>query len=138
MCYNFLGKIRGGGKMEFINPSNAPKAVGPYSIAVKSNGFVFVSGQLPIVVETGELIKGDIKRATEVIIKNMDNILKEAGSSLDKLVKVNVYLRDMSKFSEFNEIYEKLLNGHKPARAVVEVSNLPKDSDIEIEAIAEV
>lgn len=124
--------------MELLNPKNAPKAVGPYSIAVKSNGFIFISGQLPIVVETGEMIKGDIKRATEVILNNIKNILNEAGSSIDKLVKVNVFIRDMSKFGEFNEVYERLLNGHKPARAVVEVSNLPKNSDIEIEAIAEV
>ncbi|OOC42768.1 Rid family detoxifying hydrolase [Thermosipho sp. 1074] len=123
--------------MELINPRNAPKAVGPYSIAVKTGNLVFVSGQLPI-TENGELVKGDIKRETEIIMKNIEIILKEAGSALGKIVKVNVYIRDMSKFLEFNEIYEKMLNGHKPARAVVEVSNLPKDSDIEIEAIAEV
>ncbi|ANQ53983.1 endoribonuclease L-PSP [Thermosipho affectus] len=123
--------------MELINPKNAPKAVGPYSIAVKTGNLVFVSGQLPI-TENGELVKGDIKRETEIIMKNIEIILKEAGSALGKIVKINVYIRDMSKFSEFNEIYEKMLNGHKPARAVVEVSNLPKDSDIEIEAIAEV
>ncbi|ABR30388.1 endoribonuclease L-PSP [Thermosipho melanesiensis] len=123
--------------MQLINPKNGPKAIGPYSIAVKTGNLVFVSGQLPI-TDSGELIKGNIKKETEIIMKNIELILKEAGSSIEKIVKVNVYMKDISKFSEFNEIYEKLLNGHKPARAVVEVSKLPKDSDIEIEAVAEV
>ncbi|QTA38387.1 RidA family protein [Thermosipho ferrireducens] len=123
--------------MQMLSPKSAPKAIGPYSIAVKSNGFIFISGQLPVDIETGELIKGDIKKATSVILKNVKNILEEVGSSLEKVVKVNVYMKDISKFSEFNEIYGKFFESHKPARAVVQVSGLPKDSDIEIEFIAE-
>ncbi|KAF2956626.1 RidA family protein [Marinitoga sp. 38H-ov] len=123
--------------MELLNPKNAPKAVGPYSIAVKSNGFIFISGQLPIIPETGEFIKGDIKKATEVILNNIKNILEESGSSIDKIVKVNAYLTDLSKFSEFNEVYGKIFGEHKPARAAIQVAALPKDADIEIEAIAE-
>jgi 2-iminobutanoate/2-iminopropanoate deaminase len=124
--------------MEILQPKNAPKTVGPYSIAIKSNGFIFISGQLPIIPETGEMIKGDIKKATLVILKNIKTILEESGSSLEKIVKVNVYMLDISKFNEFNEIYAEFLGNHRPARAVIQVSGLPKNSDIEIEAIAEV
>lgn len=123
--------------MELLNPKNAPKAVGPYSTAVKSNGFIFVSGQLPIIPESGEFIKGDIKKATEVILTNIKNILEESGSSLNKVVKVNAYMTDLSKFNDFNEVYAKIFGNHKPARAAIQVAALPKDSDIEIEAIAE-
>ncbi|MCD6105492.1 MAG: RidA family protein [Thermosipho sp. (in: Bacteria)] len=124
--------------MEFLQPKNAPKAVGPYSIAVKSNGFIFISGQLPIIPETGEMVKGDIKKATLVILKNIKNILEESGSSIEKIIKVNVYMMDISKFNEFNKIYAEFLGDHRPARAVIQVAGLPKNSDIEIEAIAEV
>ncbi|MBO8161900.1 MAG: RidA family protein [Thermosipho sp. (in: Bacteria)] len=124
--------------MEILQPKSAPKAVGPYSIAVKSNGFIFISGQLPIVPETGEMIKGNLQKATEVILNNIKNILEESGSSINKIVKVNVYMMDISKFNEFNEIYAKFFGNHKPARAVIQVAGLPKGSDIEIEAIAEV
>lgn len=123
--------------MELLNPKSAPKAVGPYSTAVKSNGFIFVSGQLPIIPESGEFIKGDIKKATEVILTNIKNILEESGSSLNKIVKVNAYMTDLSKFNDFNEVYAKIFGNHKPARAAIQVAALPKDSDIEIEAIAE-
>ncbi|MBO8139396.1 MAG: RidA family protein [Thermosipho sp. (in: Bacteria)] len=124
--------------MEFLQPKNAPKAIGPYSIAVKSNGFIFISGQLPIIPETGEMVKGDIKKATLVILKNIKNILEESGSSIEKIIKVNVYMMDISKFNEFNKIYAEFLGDHRPARAVIQVAGLPKNSDIEIEAIAEV
>lgn len=123
--------------MELLNPKSAPKAVGPYSTAVKSNGFVFVSGQLPVIPETGEFIKGDIKKATEVILTNIKNILEESGSSLNKVVKVNAYMTDLSNFNDFNEVYAKIFGDHKPARAAIQVAALPKGSDIEIEAIAE-
>lgn len=123
--------------MELLNPKSAPKAVGPYSTAVKSNGFIFISGQLPIIPESGEFIKGDIKKATEVILTNIKNILEESGSSLNKIVKVNAYMTDLSKFNDFNEVYAKIFGNHKPARAAIQVAALPKDSDIEIEAIAE-
>ncbi|SHH44831.1 RidA family protein [Thermosipho atlanticus] len=123
--------------MEFLQPENAPRAIGPYSIAVKSNGFIFISGQLPIIPETGELIKGDIKKSTLVILKNIKNILEESGSDINKIVKINVYMIDISKFSEFNEVYSEFFGDHRPARAVVQVAKLPKDADIEIEAIAE-
>lgn len=123
--------------MELLNPENAPKAVGPYSIAVKSNGFIFVSGQLPVNVETGEFIKGDIAKATTTILNNIKNILENAGSSVNKIVKVNVFMTDLSKFDEFNKAYGDFFNGHKPARAAIQVAALPKGADIEIEAIAE-
>ncbi|KLO24110.1 MULTISPECIES: Rid family detoxifying hydrolase [unclassified Marinitoga] len=123
--------------MELLNPKNAPKAVGPYSTAVKSNGFIFVSGQLPIIPETDEFIQRDIKKATRVILTNIKNILEETGSSLNKVVKVNAYMTDLSKFNEFNEVYAEIFEGHKPARAAVQVAALPKGADIEIEVIAE-
>ncbi|EKF50356.1 endoribonuclease L-PSP [Thermosipho africanus H17ap60334] len=123
--------------MEIIQPKNAPKAIGPYSIAVKSNGFIFVSGQLPVIPETGEMVKGDIKKATLVILKNIKNILEESGSGIEKIVKVNVYMMDISNFNDFNEVYAEFFGEHKPARAVVQVAGLPKNSDLEIEVIAE-
>ncbi len=119
-----------------ISTNKAPGAVGPYSQGIKAGNLIFTSGQLPIVPETGELLKGDIKEETRQCLKNVEAILKEAGATLENIVKVNIYIVDMDMFSSINEAYEEYFDEHKPARSCVEVSRLPKDGNIEIEAIA--
>lgn len=123
--------------MKVIQTKKAPAAVGPYSQAIEVNGLIFTSGQLPIIPESGELINDDIKKATARSLENIKEILQEAGSSLDKVVKVNIFLKDMNDFSSVNEVYSKYFTTNKPARSCVEVSKLPKDGIIEIEAVAE-
>ena len=123
--------------MKVIQTQKAPAAVGPYSQAIEVNGLIFTSGQLPIIPESGELIYDDIKKATARSLENIKEILQVAGSSLDKVVKVNIFLKDMNDFSSVNEVYSKYFTINKPARSCVEVSKLPKDGIIEIEAVAE-
>ncbi len=118
--------------MEFINSEKAPKPVGPYSHAVKAGNFLFVSGQIPIM---GDSIPESFEERVKAVIENVRAILNSAGLEIENVVKVTVYLKDLSRFSEFNKIYERYFK-HKPARAVVEVSRLPKDCDIEMEVIA--
>ena len=119
-----------------LHTDKAPAAVGPYSQATEVNGFIFTSGQLPLVPETGELISDDIKKATARSLDNIKAILEEAGSSMDKVVKVNIFLDDVNDFAAVNEVYAKYFTENKPARSCVEVANLPKKALIEIEAIA--
>ena len=123
--------------MKEVQGERLPKPVGAYSVAVVSEtaNLVFISGQLPI--KDGEIFRGDFKDQVKIIMDNCENILKAAGSSLDKVLKVTVFIKDMTKFSEFNEVYATYFNKPYPARAVVEVSNLPKNAEIEIEMIAE-
>lgn len=123
--------------MKVIQTQKAPVAVGPYSQAIEVNGLIFTSGQLPIIPESGELINDDIKKATARSLENIKEILQVAGSSLDKVVKVNIFLKDMNDFSSVNEVYSEYFTTNKPARSCVEVSKLPKDGIIEIEAVAE-
>lgn len=119
-----------------LHTDKAPAAVGPYSQATEVNGFIFTSGQIPLVPETGELVSDDIKKATARSLDNIKAILEEAGSSLDKVLKVNIFLDDINDFAAVNEVYAEYFNTHKPARSCVEVANLPKKALIEIEAIA--
>ena len=119
-----------------LHTDKAPAAVGPYSQATEVNGFIFTSGQLPLVPETGELISDDIKKATARSLDNIKAILEEAGSSMDKVVKVNIFLDDVNDFAAVNEVYATYFTENKPARSCVEVANLPKKALIEIEAIA--
>lgn len=121
--------------MEFINTKNAPAAIGPYSQGVKVNNMLFISGQIPINPQTGELVLNSIEDETNLVLNNLKNIVEYAGFSLTDIVKVTVFIRDMNNFAKINTIYESFFGSHKPARAVVEVSRLPKDVDIEIEAI---
>ncbi len=122
--------------MDFVHTDNAPKAIGPYSQAVKANGFVFCSGQIAIDPKSGEIVGNTVKEQTEQCLKNLFEVLKAAGSNFDKVVKTSVFLADMSTFGEMNEVYERMFNGHKPARAAVAVKTLPKNVLVEIEAIA--
>lgn len=123
-------------KLQVISTNNAPKAIGPYSQAIEFGDLIFTSGQIPLDPKTGILINGDIKSASVRVLENLKAVLTEAGSSLDKVVKVTAFLSDMSNFSEFNEVYETYFVNNKPARSCVEVSKLPKDSLVEIEVIA--
>ena len=119
-----------------LHTDKAPAAVGPYSQAAEVNGFIFTSGQIPLIPETGELVSDDIKKATARSLDNIKAILEEAGSSLDKVLKVNIFLDDVNDFAAVNEVYAEYFTEHKPARSCVEVANLPKKALIEIEAIA--
>ncbi|MBL0713296.1 MAG: RidA family protein [Desulfosarcina sp.] len=121
---------------EIINTSDAPAAIGPYSQAVKAGGFLFVSGQIPIDPASGELISGDIRAATRQVINNLKAILEAGGSSLEKVVKATVFIADMNQFGTINEVYAEFFKEAPPARACVEVARLPKDVQVEIEAVA--
>lgn len=121
---------------KIINSSSAPKAIGPYSQAVEEGGFIFTSGALPVDPVTGEVFSGDIQVQTEIILKNLENILKEAGSSLKHVVKTTVFMTDLTKFAEMNAMYETFFKENPPARTTVQVTALPKGSVVQIEAIA--
>lgn len=121
---------------DIVNTDKAPKTIGPYSQAVKANGFIFVSGQIPIDPDTNDIVKGDIAEQTRRVLKNVKNILESAGAGLEDVVKTTVYLRDIKKFGDMNQVYGDFFTTLFPARATVEVSNLPKGVDIEIDAVA--
>ena len=121
---------------EIIRSNRAPAAVGAYSQAVRAGEFVFVSGQIPLNPETGEVVFADIKEQTERILVNIRNILQEVGMGLDDVIKTTVYLELMDDLSRVNEVYARFFGENPPARAAVEVARLPKDVAIEIEAIA--
>lgn len=121
--------------MKVIKTLEAPAAIGPYSQAIKANGFLFVSGQIPL-TPNGELAGDDIKTQTKQVLKNLKAILKEADLSLKDAVKTTIFLKSMDDFSVVNEIYAQAFGEHKPARSTIEISKLPKDVLIEIELIA--
>jgi 2-iminobutanoate/2-iminopropanoate deaminase len=121
---------------EIISTNDAPSAIGPYSQAVRANGLIFISGQIPIDPATGNIVTGDIQRQTERVMQNLGNILKAAGSGFDKVLKTTVYLKNMSEFAQMNEVYGKSFPTDPPARATVEVARLPKDVLVEIDLIA--
>lgn len=123
-------------KIERVSTGNAPKAIGPYSQGIKANGFVFCSGQIPANPATGELVKGSITEQTRQSLSNVKGVIEAAGSSMSKIVKCTVFLKNMDDFSEMNTEYAKWFSESPPARAAVEVARLPKDVGIEIEAIA--
>ncbi len=121
--------------MRVISTDKAPAAVGPYSQAIAAGGLLFVSGQIPLNPLTGELAT-EFEAACKQSLENVLQLVTAGGSSLKNVVKVNIYIRDMGKFAILNEIYSSYFKDHKPARAVVEVSNLPKNAPVEIEAVA--
>lgn len=120
------------------NVVSASKAsgVGPYSQAVKGGGFVFVSGQLALDPVTRQIIEGDARQQTERALENVAAILKAAGSRMDKVVRCGVFLRNMGDFESMNDVYGKIFGPHPPARTTIEAARLPKDSLVEIDAIA--
>ncbi len=119
-----------------IHTDKAPQAIGPYSQAIKCNGFVFVSGQIPLKPESMTLLEGSTGDQTRLVMENLSKILEEAGSSIDKVVKTTIYLSDLNDFDEVNKVYGEFFSSHKPARATVQVARLPKDVSVEIDAIA--
>ena len=121
---------------EAIATKDAPQALGPYSQAIKANGFIFVSGQLAIDPSTQQVISGDMAAQTDRVLRNVSAILEAAGSTLDKVVRVCVFLKNMDDFAAMNEVYGKYFLSIRPARSTVGVARLPKDVLVEIEVIA--
>jgi 2-iminobutanoate/2-iminopropanoate deaminase len=121
---------------ERIQTNRAPQAIGPYSQAVKANGLVFVSGQIPIDPKTGQFIAGGIAEQTEQVLKNLAALLEAAGSGLECVIKTTVFMADMEEFGVMNEIYGRFFADEPPARATVQAARLPRDARVEIEAIA--
>ncbi len=119
-----------------VATTNAPQAIGPYSQAVVANGLVFASGQVPIDPATGQIIEGDIEAQTERVLKNLKALVEAAGTSLDRVVKTTVYLKDMNEFARMNAVYAKFFAAEPPARSTVEVARLPRDVRVEIDLIA--
>ena len=119
-----------------VSTDRAPKAIGPYSQAVIANGFVFVSGQIPLDPATGQIVAGGIAEQTAQVFENMKNVLEAAGSSLEQAVKTTVYLKDMGDFAPMNEVYGRYFPANPPARATVEAARLPRDVRVEIDCIA--
>lgn len=118
-----------------IHTEKAPAAIGPYSQAIAYNGLVFISGQIPVIPETGA-IPEDIQEQTHQVLKNLGAILEEAGSSYKNVIKTSVFIKNMDDFARINEVYGQYFTSNPPARACVEVARLPKDVLVEIEAIA--
>jgi len=121
---------------QIISTQNAPAAIGPYSQGIAFGDLVFTSGQLPLDPATGKLVDSDIKAATTQVIKNVQAILHEAGSSLDKVLRVTVYLKDMADFAAMNETYGEFFGANPPARTTFQVAKLPMDVAIEIDVVA--
>ena len=123
-------------EMQVIATKKAPDAIGPYSQGVKVGNFVFVSGCLPIDMTTGQLSTGDIAEQTRHSMRNVSSILEAAGSSLDKVVKTTIFVKDLNNFQAINAAYAEFFASGAPARACVQVAALPKNAELEIEAIA--
>ena len=121
---------------EAIVTNDGPKAIGPYSQAIKANGLIFLSGQIPLDPATQQLISGDVAAQTDRVLQNLAGILKAAGSSLQQVVKTTVFLKNMSEFAAMNEVYGRYFTEAPPARSTVEVARLPKDVLVEIDVIA--
>ena len=119
-----------------IQTETAPAAIGPYSQAIRANGLVFCSGQIPIDPATGAFVAGGIGEQTEQVLKNLSAVLEAAGSSLERVVKTTVFLADMNEFAAMNEVYGRFFTGQTPARATVAAAGLPRDARVEIEAVA--
>jgi 2-iminobutanoate/2-iminopropanoate deaminase len=121
---------------EVVATGSAPKAIGPYSQAIKANGMVFCSGQIALDPNSNQLIEGDVVAQTNRVLQNLSAVLKQAGSSLENVVKTTVFLKSMGDFAAMNETYGKYFTANPPARSTVEVARLPKDVLVEIDVIA--
>ncbi len=119
-----------------IETEHAPEAIGPYSQAVGYNGMVFLSGQIGIDPETGEMVEGGIEAETQQVMSNLLSVLEGAGISANHVIRTSIYLADMDDFETVNEIYGRYFEGSHPARATVEVSELPREARVEIEMVA--
>ncbi len=121
---------------EIVATKDAPQAIGPYSQAIRANGFVFTSGQIALDPATQQVVAGGVAVQTERVLRNLAAVLQAAGSGLEKVVKTTVFLKDMNDFAAMNEVYGKHFGGATPARSTVEVARLPKDVLVEIDVIA--
>ncbi|WP_066059255.1 2-iminobutanoate/2-iminopropanoate deaminase [Robertmurraya korlensis] len=121
--------------MKIVQTNQAPAAIGPYSQGIVVNNMFYSSGQIPLTAE-GDLLQGDVKEQTHQVFKNLKAVLKEAGASLETVVKATVFIKNMDEFAAVNEVYGEYFSVHKPARSCVEVARLPKDVLVEIEVIA--
>ena len=122
--------------IEPVATDHGPKAIGPYSQAIKANGFVFLSGQIALDPRTQQVIDGDVAAQTERVLENLKGIVEAAGSTLQRVVKTTVFLADMNEFKAMNEVYSRYFVTHLPARSTVEVARLPRDVRVEIDLIA--
>lgn len=119
-----------------IFTEKAPKAIGPYSQAIQAGNFLFLSGQIPLDPKTGELVKGDIRKQTQQVLENIKGVLESQGLGMENVVKATLFLKDIGDFNPVNEVYADYFPSSPPARSTVEVAKLPRDTAIEIEAIA--
>jgi 2-iminobutanoate/2-iminopropanoate deaminase len=119
-----------------IHTDKVPKAIGPYSQAIQAGNFLFLSGQIPLDPKTGELLKGDIRKQTQQVLENIKGVLESQGLGMENVVKATLFLKDIENFNQVNEVYATYFPSSPPARSTVEVAKLPRDADIEIEAIA--
>jgi len=121
---------------KIITAEQAPKAIGPYSQAIEANGLIFTAGQIPIDPATGQMVEGGIAGQTACVLENLKAVLEAAGSSLDRAVKVTVYLKDMNEFAAMNEVYARYFPQNPPARSTIEAARLPRDARVEMDVIA--
>jgi len=121
---------------ESVQTDNAPKAIGPYEQAIKANGFIYTAGQIPIDPKTGNFVEGGITAQTRQVLENLKAVLEAGGSSLDRVVKATVFLKNMADFAAMNDVYAQYLGGAKPARSTVAVAELPRGALIEIDLVA--
>jgi len=121
---------------KIVFTEKAPRPIGPYSQAICVNGWLYVSGQIPLDPVTGDIVRGDFKVQVERVLENIRAIVESTGGRLEDVVKVTVYLRDIGRFSEFNEVYSKYFPRDPPARSVIGVSSLPRGVELEIDAVA--
>lgn len=121
---------------QIISTPTAPAAIGPYSQAVTANGFLFLSGQIPLNPATAQLIEGGVAEQTERVLENIKAVLEASGSSLEQVVKTTVFLKDLGDFAKMNEVYARYFPNQSPARSTVEAARLPRDVQVEIDAIA--
>jgi 2-iminobutanoate/2-iminopropanoate deaminase len=123
---------------KIISTEQAPKAIGPYSQAVVSNGVAYLSGQIPLDPGTGQLVEGDITAQTERVLQNLRAVLEACGASMESVLKTTVFLKDMADFPKMNEVYTRYFATNPPARSTVQAARLPRDVSVEIDAIASV
>ncbi|NUO07753.1 MAG: RidA family protein [Candidatus Brocadia sp.] len=119
-----------------ISTTAAPAAIGPYSQAIRIGNLVFLSGQIPIMPATGEIVQGNVQVQTRQVLENLKCILTAAGTSLDKVIKTTIFMKDMKDYAAINDVYKEFFSDKPPARAAVQAARLPKDANVEIEAIA--
>lgn len=122
--------------MDYVATESAPKAIGPYSQAVKANGLVYTSGQIALDPATGDLVQGSFEDQVHRVFRNLEAVLREAGSSFDRVLKATVYVTDLANFQALNGIYASYFGDHKPARTTIQASGLPKGGAVEIDLVA--